>query len=86
MLHWEHKSATLSRVPSIEMQLINLNTIPLFLVVLQLAIVGYAAPADDVRRIYHCACYILLQLHELIQLFKGDHPGLVCLSDEYHRP
>ena len=73
----------LSRVehPSIEMQLIN-TAIPLFLVVLQLAMVGRAAPPADVVRVYHCACYILLHLRALIHLFEGDKPGLVSPSDE----
>ena len=52
------------------MRLIN-TAIPLFLVVLQLAKVGLAAPSDvDDDRIYHCACYVLIQLHELIHPFK----------------
>ena len=61
------------------MQLIN-TAIPLFLVVLQLATIGRAAPADVPHaQIYHCGCCILLQLHELTHLFKGNKPGLVSL-------
>ena len=82
----EHKSLSCVERPSIEMRLIN-TAIPLFLVVLQLAMIGRAAPADvDDDRIYHCACYILLQLQELIHLCKGGRPGLVSPSNEYLCP
>ena len=70
------------------MQLIN-TAIPLFLVVLQLATIGRATGDVDDARIYHCACNILLQLHELIHLLKGNpfrRPPLVSPSDEYLRP
>lgn len=62
------------------MQLITGAT-SLFLI-LQLAMVGRAAPPADV--IYHCAWYISLQLHELIHLLKGNK--WVSLSDKYLCP
>lgn len=68
------------------MQLIS-SAIPLFLI-LQLSMIGRAAPTEDPIR--HCTCHTLLQLHELIiHLLKGDQGDdgiLVSPSDEYLRP